>query len=171
MELRIRNATLSDVKDGARLHVETWQSAYRGLMPNEFLQSLKIEDFEKGWQNAINSIDESRLKIVAEIEDRIVGFIAAGPSRSDISEFPEELHAIYVHPKNYGKGIGRKLLESYIEWLRLRKKDSFVLWVLKDNLPARCFYEATGGIELHQEKTDRAFGGVSLIEVAYGWRI
>lgn len=166
----IRNALLSDAEAGARLHVKTWQSAYQGLMPKEFLETLKVEEFVLNWRKAISSIDESRLRVVAEDKGRIVGFVGAGPSRWDIAGFQEELYGIYVHPREQGRGVGRKLVEFYIDWLLDRKKEAFVLWVIKDNLPSRRFYEATGGIDLHQEKMDRSFGGMTLIEVAYGWK-
>jgi hypothetical protein len=42
------------------------------------------------------------------------------------------------------------------------------LWVLRDNLPARRFYEELGGT-LIGERTDRR-EMAELPEVAYGWR-
>ena len=44
---------------------------------------------------------------------------------------------------------------------------SMVIWVLKDNLKARAFYEALGGVRI-SEKTI-TIGGAELIDVAYGW--
>jgi hypothetical protein len=43
-----------------------------------------------------------------------------------------------------------------------------LLWVLKDNLPARKFYEALGGIYLREKPIK--IGSQRLIEVAYGWK-
>ena len=42
------------------------------------------------------------------------------------------------------------------------------LWVLRENAPARAFYEGLGG-EIVGEKTDEQ-PNASLVEVAYGWR-
>ena len=42
-----------------------------------------------------------------------------------------------------------------------------IIWVLKDNLKARAFYEAMGGVPV-SEKTI-TIGGAELIDVAYGW--
>ena len=43
-----------------------------------------------------------------------------------------------------------------------------LLWVLKDNRPARKFYEALGGTTLREKSIE--IGSQSLIEVAYGWK-
>lgn len=42
------------------------------------------------------------------------------------------------------------------------------LWVLRENSPARIFYEALGG-EVIGEKRDEQ-PNATLVEVAYGWR-
>ena len=43
-----------------------------------------------------------------------------------------------------------------------------LLWVFKDNHPARRFYESMGG-EYVEQKTI-TIGGTDLMEVAYGWK-
>lgn len=169
MKVLIRKAELHEVPQGAALHVRTWQSAYKGLMPENYLKSLRVEDFETSWRKSISEIDENRLRVVAADGKRIVGFLGAGPCRWEVPGFSEELYGIYVDPSEQGKGIGRQLLNHYSSWLLSRNKRSFVLWVLRENHSSRRFYEATGGRCLEIEKSDRKFGDQNLAEIAYGW--
>jgi len=170
MTINIRSAALSDARAGARVQLETWRATYRNLMPREYLASLNLEEFEKNWKSAIESLDGTRLRILAEENKQIVGYLSAGPPKSQVPEYSDELFGIYVHPSHQGKRIGKKLLRFYQDWLLQRRSTSFLLWVLRENIGSRRFYEATGGIELGLEKADRSFGGSPLIEVAYGWK-
>jgi ribosomal protein S18 acetylase RimI-like enzyme len=65
------------------------------------------------------------------------------------------------------QGIGRELTQTVARRLAADGFKAMILWVLKDNLKARAFYEAMGGV-LAGEK-DITIGATNLVEVAYGW--
>jgi len=44
----LRPAEPRDALEVARVHIGTWQAAYRGLVPDEYLDSLKIEERTEG---------------------------------------------------------------------------------------------------------------------------
>ena len=75
-------------------------------------------------------------------EDGIVGFVAAGPSRTE--EGPGELYAIYVLPEAWGSGAAAGLMAAFKDWLADEGHTSAMLWVLADNPRARRFYEREG---------------------------
>ena len=59
-------------------------------------------------------------------DTRLAGFIlCTGP----------ELHALYVHPKAQGQGVGRLLLQD-----AKRERDRLNLWVAEENTGGRRFY-------------------------------
>jgi hypothetical protein len=41
---RIREATLADAEGVARVHVDTWRSAYKEMVPDSYLDGLNYED-------------------------------------------------------------------------------------------------------------------------------
>lgn len=166
----IRQATLADCRVGAEIQVQTWQAAYRGLMPQGLLDSLSVDQFEENWRKGISSLNHERLRTMAEVDGQIVGFLGAGPARWPTPGYPHELYAIYVLPSGQGRGVGRALVANYQAWLDERRLGAFMLWVLKDNHPSRRFYESIGCSLLPEEKADRMFGGVALTEVSYGWK-
>jgi GNAT superfamily N-acetyltransferase len=68
------------------------------------------------------------------------------PSRDDDAE-PEstgELTAIYIAPRAWGAGAGRRLMTEALQRFRGFGFADATLWVLEDNPRARRFYEIAG---------------------------
>ncbi len=40
MSMRVRPATIDDARSIAELHIRSWQWAYKGLIPDSYLESL-----------------------------------------------------------------------------------------------------------------------------------
>ena len=107
--------------------------------------------------------------LVAETEGcEIVGFAYGAPEREGNPLYRGELFAIYVLQGHQRRGVGRRLFSALARHFISQDIDSMLLWVLKDNHPARQFYELMGG-EYVEQKTI-TIGGTDLIEVAYGWK-
>jgi GNAT superfamily N-acetyltransferase len=130
----IRPATAADAESVAEVHVETWQTAYRHVFPRERLEALTTERRAEFWR--------TNPPIVAEVDGAIVGFVSVGASRDEGED--GELYAIYVHPRHWGTGLGRALIEAGEARLRELGHTEAVLWVLEDNPRARRFYETAG---------------------------
>ena len=141
--MNIRAAVLSDARSIAQVHVYSWQQAYRGQVPDSFLDRLSIDRREVAWKE---SITRGTPEIwVAESGAEIVGWVAFGSSRDDdASPITGEEEAIYVLPTHWSCGIGRELWfvaqSRFIE----RKFTAATLWVLADNERAIRFYRAAG---------------------------
>ena len=164
-EIRIRPAETGDVSPIARVHVDTWRTAYRGFLPDRFLAELAYADRERMWQRVLGELRERHIAVVADHPtDGVVGFALAAPSEHP--HFAGEVLAIYVLADHQGGGIGRRLIEATAGALVERGMRSMMLWVLRDN-PSRGFYEALGG-RLVGEKMQE-IGGVAVVEIAYGW--
>jgi L-amino acid N-acyltransferase YncA len=115
--VEVRKATAQDASAIAFVHVRSWQVAYRGHMPDEFLDGLDVETRTNMWREV-----PSKIILVAEDrEGNIVGFSALGPSRdADANPNTAEVGAIYVHPEKWEKGIGRALLSASLDQVRKR---------------------------------------------------
>lgn len=164
--LPIRASTPTDAAGIAAVHVATWQSAYVGLLPDSFLQSLSVEKRTASWGKIIENPPPKSHLLVAMQGEQIVGFISVGPNRDSSSIDQGEVLAIYVDPKNQGKGIGSDLMKAGI----LRMKDehfvSATLWVLEGNSPTRAWYESRGWRADGETKRDQR-GELVLNEVRY----
>jgi GNAT superfamily N-acetyltransferase len=162
----IRDATLDDARAIAEVHVASWRWAYPGLMPDELLAELSVDEREKRMLVQLKGPDTTVL--VAEMEDTgIVGFASMGPSRDDDAEhLAGELYAIYLLHSATGSGVGRSLLERSIARLRGTGFSRTTAWVLASNQRARSFYEREGWV-WDGSRSEHRFDCASLPIVRY----
>jgi GNAT superfamily N-acetyltransferase len=142
----IRPATPEDADEIARLHTGTWQTAYRGIVPDAALDALSWQDRASQWRESLGGGGAASVTtLVAIEEDRLVGFAAVGPVRDDDipAEQFDELYAIYVLPGSWRRGIGTRLLGE-ATMLAGATGRGLVLWVLARNELAQDFYASTG---------------------------
>jgi ribosomal protein S18 acetylase RimI-like enzyme len=166
--MKIRPATPADAIDIAYVHVDTWQNAYRGMIPDGYLDNLSLARRGNYWREVLsNPANPSLINVAEDDTGKVVGFVAGGPPQSEQPGYEGELYAIYVLKEQQGKGIGRQLVQALARELRERGMRSMLLWVLKDNEPSRQFYEALGGQLAGEQELE--IGGATLTEVAYGW--
>lgn len=163
--IMIRVATPLDVEHIAKLHVRTWQAAYRGHMPDSYLDGLDSSNRAAMWSRVIVQTDT--LVLVATTGDVLVGFCSLLPSRDpDGSAAVGEIAAIYVEPSVWRSGIGSSLVEGIVESARERSFSEVTLWVLASNTVAHAFYEARGFLADGNTKIEER-SGFSIHEVRY----
>jgi ribosomal protein S18 acetylase RimI-like enzyme len=162
----IRPATVADVPAIAEVHVHSWQWAYRGLLPDDYLDHLSIERRAGMHMQRLATETEERTWVAAQ-EGRIVGFAITGPSRDpDASPGTAELAAIYLRHEATGQGIAHALFDHAVHDLWQRGYEQATLWVLETNARARRFYEKAGWVPDGTTKTEE-WPGVLLHEVRY----
>ncbi|MEH1764964.1 MAG: GNAT family N-acetyltransferase [Nostoc sp.] len=164
----VREASHHDVPTIAKVHVDTWRTTYRGIVPDEHLTNLSYEQRANGWYQILNHAPkDGNFTYVAEEEPgEIVGFANGGVERTGNPVYKGELTAIYILQNHQGKGIGRCLAQAVVERLSRSGINSMLVWVLVNN-PACQFYAALGGKPVYEKELE--IGGKPLIEVAYGW--
>lgn len=163
----MRSATVADAAAISRVHIASWQAAYRGIVPDDVLDNLDKTYARRlaYWMGAIAGDDEAMGVFVALDGNEVVGFANAGKSRDSLPAYDGEIYAIYALARVHGRGIGKALMRACAEYLVAAGFGAVMLWVLADN-PTRGFYEHLGGAALHQKNITV---GVDLVEVAYGW--
>jgi ribosomal protein S18 acetylase RimI-like enzyme len=165
--MQIREATMADVAGIARVHVESWRTTYKGLLPDDYLANLTYERCEPLWREILSKPNGQSLVYVAEeTAQTIVGFASGGPERSGDPVYTGEVYAIYLLEGWQRRGIGRQLTVTLVRRLIQRGLTSLLIWVMADN-PSRRFYEALGGQPVRDRR--QMTGGVEVTDVAYGW--
>lgn len=160
----IRRANISDIPALARVHVASWQAAYRHILPDEVLDNLSVEQFEINWTK--NFINIQRTNLVLEVERGVGGFIAFGSSRDeDATPRTGEIYGLYLIPELWGAGYGQVLWTEASQCLLARFSVS-TLWVLQNNARARRFYERMG-FEPDEQVKYISLHGIELPEVRY----
>jgi GNAT superfamily N-acetyltransferase len=165
--MRIRLAKLDDASAISRVHIDSWKTSYRGIVPDQVLDGLDYVRNGVRWREMLSNLGEMKCFFVAEDDDgRIVGFAIGGPNRDENTGFNGELYAIYLLKAHQGKGIGKMLVAKVADWLSRRKYSSMLVWVLEKN-PAKYFYEALGAKPVGRKKI--VIGDAPLDELSYGW--
>jgi GNAT superfamily N-acetyltransferase len=169
MTAEIRRARTADTVQLALVHVRSWQSAYRGLMPQEHLDGLDPAQRQVRWERMLAELDpKSSGILVAEEGSRLLGFAAYCPSRDPDTDPGNtgEITMLYLLPGAWGQGIGQRLMAASLDGLTATGFDQAILWVLDSNARARRFYEAAGWTADGAVKHDDSLG-LTLSELRY----
>ena len=108
MDLIIRQVNLEDIPYVVDIQIKGWQSAYRGIIDDAYLDNLNAE--EKKIKRK-RDFGKSPF-VVAVLDGKIVGFCryCYEVISNDSKGFDSEIMALYVMPNLKGQGIGKKLL-------------------------------------------------------------
>lgn len=165
----VRAASVDDAEALAAVHVRTWQVAYRGKVPQDYLDRLDPSQRVQGWRQWLQRDQApAGILLLEHSVDGVVGFINVSPSRDSDTD-PEsvgEAKSVYLLPEYWGRGAGRMLMEAGLRRLKEAGYEEVVLWVLDSNRRARRFYEAGGWRADGSTKTDES-RGFPLVEVRY----
>lgn len=162
--IEIRDPRLADCAALAEAHVRAWQAAYRGIMPDAYLDGLESEERARQWAATLFDPPSGFQCVVAELDGRVCGFATFGPDPDDAEA--GELYALNVDPDCWGRRVGSALLSTAVRALEEMGFGRAVLWVAPRNDRARRFYEAHGwepdGCEREEE-----VHGVVVTEIGY----
>lgn len=171
-EITLREAARCDAAALGRLHVASWHETYTGIVPDEMLAGLSVEKRIAMWSKILGGPEAFDREIVFVVEDgsTMIGFGCCGLQRDRMlaaAGFSGEMSAIYVLRSHQKRGVGRSLVAAMSQTLSKRGHAAASVWVLRENVPARAFYEGLGGAIVGEKRDERPSG--TLVEVAYGW--
>jgi GNAT superfamily N-acetyltransferase len=166
----VRPATPADSDAIGLVHVRSWQSAYRGKIPQDYLDGLDPAHRSQVWRSVLEQAQSSRGGVLVAVAESggIAGFASFGPSRDGDTDprVTGEVFAIYADPDAWGTGAGRALMDSAVAELARAGYADAILWVLDGNDRARRFYALAGWAEDGARKTDGS-RGFHITEVRY----
>jgi ribosomal protein S18 acetylase RimI-like enzyme len=164
--MKVRRGRPADANAIARIHLETWRTAYEHVFGAERLAALaeQVAARKARWTRLLGGSDSTTF--VAEDDGELLGFASVRRGRDDDAAGAGELYAIYVSPGSWRRGAGRELLAAATEQLREDGFGEATLWVLEDNPRARRFYELAGWRPDGSSKRESHLG-LEVTEVRY----
>jgi GNAT superfamily N-acetyltransferase len=162
----VREAVVEDAEGIARVHTDSWQTSYRGILPDTVLDRIDVGQRAESRRKILR--DRSVFQLVAYdvTHGDIVGFCDSGASRRHVPH-AGEVYAIYLAHRAKRHGIGQEMFERVQAWLVAQDMRSMIVWVLENNHHARRFYEAMGGKQ--SSRLPSRVGGYPVVEVSYVW--
>ena len=164
--LRVRVATVDDAAGIAQVRVRGWQAGYDGIVPSEILEAMSIEADARRVREWDWSTEAVR-SWVCSLGEETVGWTSAMFPARDADGEPGvgEIAACYAVPEVWGMGVGHRMAEVAVAWLRGAGADSVTLWVLEQNERAQRFYRRQGFELDGRSKQDPMLEGTQLRSV------
>jgi len=160
----VRDATARDAEAIAQVHAASWRDTYSGLLPEPVIANFGYERTLARWRERLPATPPQAILLWG---DPPVGYVYCGREREGDPLYRGEVYAIYLLAGEQGKGGGRALMAAAALRLAEAGMTSMLVWVLRENLSARGFYERLGGVFLREKRL--GWPGTDAFEVAYGW--
>ncbi len=166
--MTIREAGLADAVAIAQLHTHSWQTAYRGILRDDFLEGPLEENRRVLWHSRLSDSERTDQFVLIDTQGGAIRGFACAFLDAD-PEWGCLLDNLHVVPDLKGQGLGRQLMTAVAErvW-RTNPSSRLHLWAYEQNLAARRFYERLGGV-INERHAEPALDGTKVNAVRYGW--
>ena len=164
-DILLRRAAPEDAGEYTACHIACWQSAYRGIVPDEYLDGMNAELEERTEKRRQYIIDPDREDYCVMLDDKMIGFLVYGKGRDEDKADSGEVCGIYLRGEYWDRGYGSRMMKFAIEGLKRAGYREAFLWVLEENARAKKFYEKHGFAPDGASKTIEL--GKPLIELRY----
>ena len=138
--MNIREANAEDIEPIASLYVMNWKKTYVGLLPDNFLNGLTVNDEIKKWQEYLTK--EKHRIFVAYENESFLGFSAC----KEDEELKNCLYldSLHVSETSRGKGVGTKLINTVGSYAYIKGYEHMSICIVKGNDNAKRIYEKMG---------------------------
>jgi GNAT superfamily N-acetyltransferase len=159
----LQPATLKEAGLIADMHARSWATAYRGILPDTYLDDELARDRTAHWNTRFDQLANGAGEVfIAIIDEEPVGFVCVIAPDETGSALVDNLHAM---PEAKGTGLGTAMLATAAQWAADRGAKNMHLYVLEPNVAAIGFYESRGWHLAGRE--DDTMGGIDIIALRY----
>ncbi len=151
MTAAIRVAFEEDAAALAAIGAETFVATFGDLYPAADLHDFLEKNHSVDLYCKLLANPEYALWLAEAGGGEPVGYAVAGPCSLPVPDLPEnsgELMRLYLKKGAQGGGLGARMLETALEFLRDRFEHIY-LGVYKENLTAQRLYERYGFVKVH----------------------
>lgn len=164
MEIEIRRAGVEDAHEISRIYALSWKTGYRGMIPQDYLDSLSEDYWTPKFQKWLS---EGTLRADLLFADGVpTGAVAYGKSRDE--KLPEwgEIVSLYLRPEVFRRGCGTMLMEEAFRFFRGNGYRDCYLWVLRENERAQAFYRSLG-FQMTPDTVSYEIAGKLIVDCRY----
>lgn len=136
--MKIIEITAENKDQACRIISESWKTAYRGIVPQDYLDALGPDR----WEPILR--DFQGTAFLLEDAETPIATASISAARDDKMSGWGEVISLYVRPDSFRRGYGAALLAHAVGELRRQRFSPIYLWVLEENRAARAFYEHNG---------------------------
>lgn len=160
----VREPTVDDSLGIARVLVDSWFAAYQGILPDQLLAGQSVIERQRELAVALATpAPVGAVRLVAELGGEVVGFVNAGAvspgaagdtDTAEAAQSTAELAILYVAPKSWRQGVGRRLLRRALIQLDDAGFTEAQAWVFDGNESAFAFFDSQGWARTAVSRTE-----------------
>ena len=140
----IRKKELTDCEQVEKITTICWQSTYKGIVNDAFLDYLSINE-EARITKRIEDFNNSNMStLVVEKDNNVIGFVNYGKSSFNNYSDIGEIFALYILPEYHKSGYGKYLVKKALHELHKLGYNNAIIGCLSKN-PSNEFYKHIGG--------------------------
>jgi GNAT superfamily N-acetyltransferase len=157
-----------DAESIARLHAQSWRTAYRGTLGDDYLDRHVEADRLEFWTARFAEVaPDRRLVLKAIVDGKLLGFVCVLLDTEP--QWGARLDNLHVSRESKGTGIGYRLFQAAREWIAsVSPGTAMHLWCVERNHVARRFYDRQGG-KIVQIATRPVAQELAVPELRYWW--
>ncbi len=151
MTITVRKAVEDDAAMLTALGAETFTATFGHLYSRENLEKFLRKGHSVDIYQRLARDPACALWIAEDAGGAAVGYAAAGPCTLPVPDLPEksgELAKLYLLKEAQGAGLGPRLLEAALDFLKGRFAHIY-LSVYRDNKVAQRLYQRYGFVKIH----------------------
>ncbi len=161
--IAIKKATKKDIDDIVKIKIKGWQTAYKDILSDEYLDNMSYEENYQKFLKEISDESSKRQNYVITKNDKVIGFSKFAITKGE--KYDSQIYAIYIEPSLKNKGYGTILFNYLKEYFRSQNCNNMILWCIYRNNPSREFYKKRGCIE--GKKMLSQIGNQKIYEISY----
>lgn len=138
--MTVRFTVKEDLDKIAKLYVHNHKTTYRGLVSEEYLNSLTVEDAKGRWEKYLS--EEKNKMWVAYESDIFLGF-TAGKEDDELKD-TWYLDSLHVSENARGRGVGTELIKTMGRYAADNGYKTMSICVVKGNETAKSLYLRLG---------------------------
>jgi hypothetical protein len=81
---QIRDAQVSDAAGLAKVQVDSYRTAYAGILPDDYLAHFTYEEQTQDWRDLIAAGGSNILLVAPDASGEVVGYALARPGPADV---------------------------------------------------------------------------------------
>ena len=153
MEYSIERVKLGDEQILAYIQTESWKSAFKNILDEDILK--RCTNFERVTSMYKRLLEQNKGNgYILKVEGKPHCIAWWDETRDKDMPGYAELICIHSLPDNWRKGYGSRIMDRILSDMALAGYSKVMLWVFKENIAARRFYEANGFITDEKQKPD-----------------
>ncbi|MBO5632301.1 MAG: N-acetyltransferase [Aeriscardovia sp.] len=143
METVIRKVQQGDASNLAYIQTESWKAAFTSILDAETLtKCTNIERATSMYQRLLDEKKGNGYLLTVDGKPHCIAYWDAARDSELVGK--AELICIHSLPNNWHKGYGSMMMNRVLKDIKESGYSEVVLWVFRENLRARAFYEANG---------------------------